>query len=307
MKSSDAYSASGRERVDPTRDQPRLEVVIVSGLSGSGKSTAIHVLEDLGYYCIDNLPLVLIQRFLELCEASLESINRVALGVDLRERQFFGEYPRVLDEVRRAGYALQIVFLDASDEVLVRRFSETRRPHPVAGGGLPIDGIRRERELLAGLRERADRILDTTALTVHQLREQLQGLFRHPLTADRLTVQLVSFGYKFGVPTDADMVLDARFLANPFFVDELRPRTGCDPVVAAFVLEREDARTFLRDVEQLLAFTLPLYRREGKAYFTLAVGCTGGRHRSVALVERLARAIADRGHGVQVRHRDMQR
>ncbi len=307
MKSSDAHLASGRARVGRGRDEPRLEVVIVSGLAGSGKSTAIHVLEDLGYYCIDNLPIVLIPRFLELCEASLESINRVALGVDLRERQFFGEYARVLDELRGAGYALQIIFLDASDDVLLRRFSETRRPHPVAGDGLPIDGIRRERELLAGLRERADRIVDTTALTVHQLRDQLHGLFRDPVAADQLTVQLVSFGYKFGVPTDADMVLDARFLANPFFVEELRPRTGCDPAVASFVLERDEAREFLRCSEGLLGFILPLYRREGKSYFTIAVGCTGGRHRSVALVERLARAIAERGHRVQVRHRDMQR
>ncbi len=291
----------------PSDESFRLEVVIVSGLSGSGKSTAIHVLEDLGYYCIDNLPVVLIQRFLELCAHSLESINRVALGIDLRERQFFGEYPRVLDALQQSGYRVEILFLDAADEVLVRRFSETRRPHPLGATGGPTAGIQRERELLAGLRERADRVLDTSALTVHQLREELERLYQHLQAGDSLTVLLVSFGYKFGVPTSADMVLDTRFLANPFFVDELRAKTGTDQAVADFVLERPEAREFVSRVEAFLEFALPLYRREGKRYFTLALGCTGGRHRSVALVERLGRAVADRGFRVQIQHRDIQR
>lgn len=284
-----------------------LEVVIVSGLSGAGKSTAIRVLEDLGYYCIDNLPVVLIQRFLELCEQSRESVNRVALGVDLREREFFGEFGRVLDDIERAGYAVQIVFLDAADDVLVRRFSETRRPHPLAGPGGPVEGIQRERAVLGGLRGRAQRIIDTSALTVHQLREQLSLAYGQASAGDRLAVSLMSFGYKFGVPTDADMVLDARFLENPYFVDELRARTGRDPAVVAFVLEREETQEFLRRIEALLDFVLPRYRREGRSYFTLAVGCTGGRHRSVVLVDRLAEGLGHKGIGVQVRHRDMQR
>ncbi len=284
-----------------------LEVVVVTGLSGSGKSTAIHVLEDLGFYCIDNLPVVLVPRFLELCTSSLERINRVGLGIDIRERQFFADYPRVLDELRGAGHHVQVLFLDASDEVLVRRFSETRRPHPLGGAAGPAAAIERERSELVELRERADRILDTSALTVHELRGELQALYRGGEAADRLTVLLVSFGYKFGVPTDVDMVLDARFLANPFFVDELRARTGCDPAVASFVLDRDEAQQFLRLTEQLLAYTLPLYRREGRSYFTLAIGCTGGRHRSVALVERLAQTLARGGSRVQVQHRDMRR
>jgi UPF0042 nucleotide-binding protein len=285
----------------------RLEVVIVSGLAGSGKSTAIHVLEDLGYYCIDNLPPVLIQQFLELCKHSLESITRVALGIDLRERQFFGAYPRVLDELQRAGHRAHILFLDAGDEVLIRRFSETRRPHPMAGDGPPIEGIQRERELLVGLRERADRILDTSALTVHQLRDELTRLYRDPLAGDQLTVVLVSFGYKFGVPTDSDMLLDSRFIANPYFIEELRAKTGTDPAVADFVRARPEAQEFMRRAEALLTFALPLYQREGKTYFTIAIGCTGGRHRSVALVEQLASALAGKGYRVQTRHRDMER
>lgn len=286
---------------------PSLEVVVITGLSGSGKSTAIHVLEDLGYYCIDNLPVVLVQRFLELCTSSLERINRVALGIDIRERQFFADYPGVLDELRRAGYQLDVLFFDASDDVLVRRFSETRRPHPLGGAGGPLAGIQRERAELVGLRERANRILDTSALTVHQLRDELRRLYGRPGTSDNLTVLLVSFGYKFGVPNDVDMVLDARFLANPFFVDELRPKTGCDAAVASFVLDREETQEFLRLTEALLEYALPLYRREGRSYFTLALGCTGGRHRSVALVEQLGQSLARRGCRVQVQHRDMQR
>ena len=283
------------------------EVVVVTGLSGSGKSTAIHVLEDLGFYCIDNLPLVLVSRFLELCTSSLERINRVALGIDIRERQFFPAYPRVLDELRGAGYRLEVLFFDANDDVLVRRFSETRRPHPLGGDAGPLAGIQRERTELSELRARADRIIDTSALTIHQLREELHRLYRGPSVVDHLTVLLVSFGYKFGVPRDVDMVLDARFLANPFFVDELRPQTGCDAAVAAFVLDRPEAQEFLRLTGSLLDYTLPLYRREGRSYLTLAIGCTGGRHRSVALVERLGQDLTQHGCHVQVQHRDMAR
>ena len=284
-----------------------LEVVVVTGLSGSGRSTAIHVLEDLGFYCIDNLPVVLVPRVLELCTSSLERISRVGLGIDLRERQFFAAYPRVLDELRATGYRIEVLFFDASDDVLVRRFSETRRPHPLGGEAGPLAGIQRERAELVELRERADRIIDTSALTTHQLREELQRLYRTPSASDALTVLLESFGYKFGVPSDVDMVLDARFLANPFFVDELRPSTGCDAAVAAFVVERPEAQEFLRLTEALLDYTLPLYRREGRSYLTVAVGCTGGRHRSVALVERIAQDLSRRGCRVQVQHRDMQR
>ena len=295
------------DRPDGESVSARLEVVVVTGLSGSGRSTAIHVLEDLGFYCIDNLPVVLVPHVLELCSGARERISRVALGIDLRERQFFVDYPRVLDALHSAGYRIEVLFFDASDDVLVRRFSETRRPHLLGGTAGPLAGIQRERDELVELRARADRIIDTSALTVHQLRDALQRLYRAPHAADALTVLLLSFGYKFGVPTDVDMLLDARFLANPFFVDELRPQTGCDAAVAAFVLDRPESGEFLRLCEALLDYTLPLYRREGRSYLTLAVGCTGGRHRSVALVERLGQDLSGRGYRVQVQHRDMRR
>jgi len=283
-----------------------LRLVVVTGLSGSGKSTAIHVLEDLGFYCIDNLPLVLIPRFLELWESSREELRRVALGLDVRERHFLDEFPRVFQDLRARDLLLEVLYLEASDDVLIRRFSETRRPHPAAGGGVIEDGIRRERERLRGLREIADRILDTSALTVHELRTALRDLAGRPET-DTMTIALVSFGYKFGLPTDADVALDCRFLPNPFFVEELRQKTGTDQAVADFVLGREETQEFLKRVVDLLDFTLPRYRREGKSYLTIAVGCTGGRHRSIVLVEELRKRLEQRGHRVLVRHRDAER
>jgi UPF0042 nucleotide-binding protein len=285
----------------------RLRIVVVTGLSGSGKSTAIHVLEDLGFYCIDNLPVALIPRFVELWESSREDIGRVALGIDLRERAFLADFPRVFDELRAAGHRVEVLFLDAADEVLVRRFGETRRPHPLAPGTTVAEGIRREREKLEGLREHADRIVDTSAMTVHELREELRqslAAAEHPGT---MTVALVSFGYKYGLPGDTDMVMDVRFLPNPFFVEELRPRTGTDPAVANYVLRREDTRGFLERLTALLDFTLPRYEREGKSYLTLALGCTGGKHRSVVLVEELRRLFEGRPYRVLVQHRDVHR
>ncbi|HJY82119.1 MAG TPA: RNase adapter RapZ [Candidatus Binatia bacterium] len=284
-----------------------MRVLIVTGLSGSGKSTAIHVLEDLGFHCIDNLPVTLLPRFLELCANSEEHINRVALGIDLRERVSLREYPAVLTELRARGQRVEILYLEAADEVLVRRFSETRRPHPAAGGRGILQGIRTERERLAGLRELADQVIDTSAYTVHELREHLQRPLANTSPGASLLVSVESFGYKYGVPTDADVMFDVRFLPNPFFVEELRAKTGLEAEVAVFVLQRPEAERFLSQVSTLLESTLPLYVREGKSYLTLAVGCTGGRHRSVAVAEELRRRLSTWGYRVQVRHRDLQR
>jgi len=286
--------------------KPALELVIVTGLSGSGKSTAIRGLEDLGFYCIDNLPVALIPRFVDLWESSREEVRRVALGVDVRERHFLDEVPQVFQQLRARGVAVHTLYLEASDDVLVRRFSETRRPHPAAAGGLPADGIRREREKLRALRELADRILDTSALTVHELRDALRDLVERP-EADRMTLSLVSFGYKHGLPSDADLAFDCRFLPNPFFVEELSPRSGLDPAVADYVLAREEAQEFLQRITELLDFALPRYQREGKSYLTIALGCTGGRHRSIVLVEELRRRLTAQGYHVVVRHRDADR
>jgi RNase adapter protein RapZ len=283
-----------------------LHAVVVTGLSGSGKSTALKVLEDMGFYCIDNLPVALLPRFLELWQSSQEDIGRVALGIDVRERHFLRDVPGVFDELRGAGVQLEVIYLEASDDVLVRRFSETRRPHPAAEGGAVADGIRRERDALRGVRELADRIIDTSAFTVHELRVALRELLETP-DSGRMTISLVSFGYKHGLPTDADLALDCRFLPNPFFVEELRHQTGTDAAVAEYVLRREETQEFLERVVALLDFALPHYRREGKSYLTIALGCTGGRHRSIVLVEELRRRLLERGHRVLVRHRDVDR
>ena len=248
-----------------------MRVVIVTGLSGSGKSTAIHVLEDLGFYCIDNLPVTLLPRFLELCESSEKPISRVALGIDLRERVSLRQYPDVFAELRSRGQRIEILYLEAADEVLLRRFSETRRPHPAADGGSIAQGIGTERERLTGLRELADQIIDTSASTVHDLREQLRQLLASAPAHTTLLVAVESFGYKYGVPTDADVMFDVRFLPNPFFLEEFRAKSGVEPEVAAFVLQRPEAERFLDQVSALLESTLPLYVREGKSYLTLAL------------------------------------
>jgi UPF0042 nucleotide-binding protein len=284
----------------------RLRLLVVTGLSGSGKSTAIHVLEDLGFYCIDNLPVALIPRFVELWESSREEVRRVALGIDVRERLFLDAFPRVFDELRASEVELEVLYFEASDEVLTRRFSETRRPHPTGAGGTLADGIRREREMLRGLREVADRIVDTSALTVHELRTVMRDLVERA-DPGTMTISLVSFGYKYGLPTDTDIALDCRFLPNPFFVEELRSKTGLDAPVADYVLRREETQDFLRRVTDLLEFTIPRYQHEGKSYLTIALGCTGGRHRSIVLVEELRRVLTERGHRVLVRHRDADR
>lgn len=285
-----------------------MHILIVTGLSGSGKSTAIHALEDLGFYCIDNLPVTLIPQFLSLCENSHQPIGRVGLGIDARERVSLNEYPTVLADLRRQGRQLDIVYLEAADEIVIRRFSETRRPHPAADAGSILSGIRIERQRLSGLRALADQVLDTSALTVHELRQHIRQIVdrrsHHP---DSLLVTIESFGYKYGIPTDADLMFDVRFLPNPFFVEQLRPKTGRSPDVAAFVLGCPEAERFLAQVNDLLVSSLPLYVREGKSYLTLAIGCTGGRHRSVAAAEEVGRRLGDSGYNAHIRHRDQHR
>ena len=285
---------------------PGLRALVVTGLSGSGKSTALHVLEDLGFYCVDNLPVSLVPPFLELWTGARAEVPRVAFGIDVRGRAFLAEFPVVFQQLRNAGVALEVLYFEASDEVLVRRFSESRRPHPAADGGSIADGIQVEREALRPLREFADRVVDTSALTVHELRAQLRYLVEQT-EAGRMTVSLVSFGYKHGLPTDVDLAFDCRFLPNPFFVEELRHKIGTDPAVAKFVLGNEDTQEFLGQLMDLLTFTLPRYQREGKSYLSIGIGCTGGRHRSVVMAEELRDRLERAGFQVLVRHRDTTR
>jgi UPF0042 nucleotide-binding protein len=283
----------------------RLRLLIITGLSGAGKSWAIKCFEDLGYYCVDNLPTTLIPIFAELCAHSTRRIERIALGVDIREREYLHSVVEVLGELRAAGHQTEVLFLEASEETLVRRYHESRRRHPVESGTL-LEGIREERKLLANLRELANRVIDTSQMTVHQLRQQLVELYGEA-AAPGLSVNLLSFGYKFGVPYDADLVLDCRFLPNPFFVEGLKAQDGRARAVRQFVVEHPEGRELVGRLRDLLTYLLPRYQKEGKAYLTVAIGCTGGRHRSVALVEELRGLVDELGLPVQVTHRDVDR
>jgi UPF0042 nucleotide-binding protein len=254
---------------------------------------------------VDNLPTTLIPTFAELCTHSTRHIARIALGVDIREREYLAPIVEVLSELRAAGHHTEVLFLEASEEALVRRYHETRRRHPVSSGSL-LDGIREERKLLANLRELADRVIDTSQITVHELRQRLVELYGEAASPG-LSVNLLSFGYKFGVPYEADLVFDCRFLPNPFFVDALKAQDGRTPAVRRFVVEQPDGYELIARLRDLLGYLLPHYQREGKAYLTVAVGCTGGRHRSVALVEELRGFFEAHGFPVNVTHRDVDR
>ncbi len=282
-----------------------LEVIIVTGLSGSGKSVAIRALEDNGYFCIDNLPALLIPKFIDLCEGYNEGITRIALGVDLRAGQFLQALPQVLADMRHAGHHVQVLFFDASDEVLLRRFSETRRPHPLAGEEPIQEGISRERKALEAMRELADKVIDTSDLNVHELKREMEQRFCQAPYSRSMNVFLTSFGYKYGIPHDTDMILDVRFLPNPYFVSELRAHDGLETEVEEYVLKNEETRAFLDRLYSLLEFALPLYEREGKSSLTLALGCTGGRHRSVVLVEELHKRLGGGKFRIHVKHRDI--
>jgi UPF0042 nucleotide-binding protein len=282
------------------------DIVVVTGLSGAGKSTAIKVFEDLGYYCVDNLPPILLPRIVDVVSEARGEGARVALGVDVRGREFLPDLSRVLDELREGRIAVHVLFLDAADEALVRRFSETRRKHPLSGRGGARDAIRRERKILSPVREMADDVIDTSQFTVHQLRDALVRRFRRDGKGG-LRVSVISFGYRYGLPLEADMVVDVRFLPNPNFVPALKRFTGLDPGVRDFVLRDRTTRGFLRRMSDLLHFLLPLYRKEGKAYFTLGVGCTGGRHRSVAVAEALGDLLGKGEGAAVVVHRDLSR
>jgi UPF0042 nucleotide-binding protein len=281
-----------------------LDIIIITGLSGSGRSFAIRALEDNGFFCVDNLPALLIPKFIDLCRGYQEEVRRVALGVDLRAGQFLGALPEVLSELRGAGHHVQVLFFDARDDVLLRRFSETRRPHPLAGQGSIEDGIARERKALEAIRALADRVIDTSDFNVHQLKREMEEQFCQAPAARRMALFFTSFGYKFGIPHDTDMILDVRFLPNPYFVGELRDKSGLDPEVREYVLGAAETRAYLDRLYALLEFALPLYEREGKSSLTLALGCTGGRHRSVVLVEELGKKFAVE-LPVHVKHRDI--
>lgn len=281
-------------------------MVIVTGLSGSGRSAALKAFEDVGFYCVDNLPLVLLPAFVEFARESEEAV-RSAIGIDVREKNFARLFPSVQRELKAKGETVETLFLDASDQTLVRRFSETRRPHPLARRTTAlIDGIRKERAELGEVKNLADQIIDTSDYTVHDLRQAVERHYSGRGDAGRpLTITIISFGYKYGVPYDMDLMFDLRFLPNPHFVPELKDRTGEDPGVRDFVLADRDSEEFLARLQQFLEYLLPRFRREGKSYLTIAFGCTGGRHRSVAVAITIAERLRAMGYEVNMKHRDM--
>lgn len=278
-------------------------LIVLTGLAGAGKSAALHSLEDLGYYCVDNLPPALMQTFVDLCDRS-GSVTRAALVVDARTHGVLEDFTAVYESLRMGGRTLDLVFLDADDEVLQQRFSETRRPHPMAGDDDLLAGIRRERSLLEPLRELATDVVDTSEFTPHDLRELIFDSYGK-VGGEAAAIRVLSFAFRSGLPKNADLVFDVRFLPNPNYVAELKPLTGMDKAVGEYVESRAETRQFLHHVEDLLRFLVPRLTGEGRAYLTLAFGCTGGRHRSVAIAARVARDLRDMGYEVSMTHRDL--
>lgn len=282
------------------------QMVIITGMSGAGKTVAIQSFEDLGFFCVDNLPPTLLPKLLELMKDSGNKMNKIALVMDLRGREFFDHLFKALDDLSETSWVTpQILFLDADDSTLVRRYKETRRFHPLAPSGLPLEGIKLERELLEELKGRAQLIYNTTQLKPRELREKIQTEFSLNKTTT-FTVNVMSFGFKHGLPIDADLVFDVRFLPNPHYIDHMRPKTGLDEEVSTYVLKWTETNKFLEKVTELLSFMLPHYKREGKAQLVVAIGCTGGQHRSVALAEYIGNYFKN-DYQTRITHRDILR
>ena len=282
----------------------KIDIIILSGLSGSGKSTALHTLEDLGFFCVDNLPILLLPMFIELCQSSTFDISRAALVMDVRERNFLKDFQPTFEKLRKAHHAPVLIFLECEDTILVQRFSETRRQHPLSEGGTVLDGIMRERSMLKEMKSMSDHIIDTSDWNVHELKKTIEDYFNGISKRD-MALTFLSFGFKYGVPHEADIVIDVRFMPNPYFVPELKNLTGNDDSVIQYVLSRQEAREFVDRLCDFLLFQLPLFEREGKSYLTVAIGCTGGRHRSVAVVNTLKTFFLQQRPCVSTQHRDI--
>lgn len=286
---------------DRTED---IHVVIITGMSGAGKTVAIQSFEDLGYYCIDNLPPAIMPTFIDLIENSAAKVNKVALVIDLRGREFFDDLLSAVDQLQaKVNLSMHILFLDAKDQVLVQRYKETRRSHPLAQSDAPLEGILQERKMLEDLKGRARQIIDTSDLTPRQLREKILRDFADD-TQGTFSLHILSFGFKYGMPIDADLVLDVRFLPNPHYIDHLQPKTGLEEEVSSYVLKWTETKEFLQKLLDLLTFLLPHYKREGKSQVVIAIGCTGGKHRSVTLTEYIADYYSD-DYLVYKSHRDI--
>lgn len=285
-----------------------MRFVIVTGMSGGGKSTALKMLEDAGFYCVDNLPVFLIEKFVELISTPNSEISKVVLGLDVRSDQSFEETTGILEQMKKKGYQFEILFMDANEEVLIKRYKETRRVHPLALDGRVEDGVRKERSVMERIRRGADYVIDTSNLLTRELKEELDRIFVENGEYNSLMITVMSFGFKYGIPSDADLVFDVRFLPNPFYIDELKEKTGKDSVVQDFVMKHEEAEVFMDKLTDMIRFLIPNYVKEGKYRLVIAIGCTGGKHRSVTLANELYKSMKDKGkYGVKLYHRDVGR
>lgn len=282
-----------------------MQFIIVTGMSGAGKSTVVHILEDIGYYCIDNVPPTLITNFITLCQNSNIAMDKIAFVVDARSGERILRLADEITELKKGGNTCEVLFLEASDETIIKRYKETRRKHPHAKGGLLIDGIATERRLLSEIRSRSDYIIDTTGLMTKQLKEQILALFESRQKYESMNISVISFGFKRGIPLDSDLMFDVRFLPNPFYEASLKPLTGLDAPVRDFVLNRDVTQAFIKKLHDMVEFLLPQYVEEGKMQLVISIGCTGGQHRSVALAEELGQFLSQKNYYTVVTHRDI--
>lgn len=282
-----------------------MRFVIVTGMSGGGKRTALKMLEDAGFYCVDNLPVLLIDKFMELVATPNSEINKVALGLDVRTDQAFSQVEDILDRMRTNGYKFEILFMDSTEEVLIKRYKESRRAHPLSPDGRVEDGVRKERQILQGIRKKADYVFDTSNLLTRELKEELERIFVRNEEYNSLMITILSFGFKNGIPTDADLVFDVRFLPNPYYIENLKHKTGNDKEVSDYVMGFPEAGQFLEKLHDMMVFLIPGYIKEGKNQLVIAIGCTGGKHRSVTLANELYKKLKDKGnYGLRLSHRD---
>jgi len=284
-----------------------MRFVIVTGMSGAGKSTVLKFLEDINFFCVDNLPPALIPKFAEICFEQGGEIDKVAMGVDIRGGKLFSDLFSVLSQLQKEGYDYEILFLDASDTTLIKRYKETRRSHPLSKGGAIVEGIEEEREMLEDVKEKATYIIDTSHILTRELKEQINRIFVKNLKFESLIITVCSFGFKYGIPIDSDLVFDVRFLPNPFYIQELKELTGNDSPVSDYVMEFEESRVFLTKLTDMLEFLIPKYIKEGKNQLIISIGCTGGKHRSVTLANALYEELKSKNHNLLLKHNDIEK
>ncbi|PKM94058.1 MAG: RNase adapter RapZ [Firmicutes bacterium HGW-Firmicutes-1] len=284
-----------------------MQFTVVTGMSGAGKSTVLRILEDIGFFCVDNLPPILIKKFAEICFSPDSGINKVALGIDIRGGNLFAELFKEIGEINQSGYNVDLIFLDANDDILIKRYKETRRKHPLVVNGRIQDGIKLEREMLVEAKERAKYIIDTSNLLTRELKEEIIKIFTEGRKYENLIITILSFGFKYGIPSDSDLVFDVRFIPNPFYISELKHKTGNDQVIKDYVMGWDVTQKFLEKLEDMISFLLPNYIKEGKNQLVISIGCTGGKHRSVTMANALCESLKGNEYSVNIHHRDIEK